>query len=365
MLDPARRHEDLETFIAERAAASDRHGGDLSREFGALAESGWLAACLPPHLGGEGWGSVAGGTGEALDALRTLGRANLSVARLFEGHMNAVKLVCLYGGPALEQAVAARVRGGLLLGVWGADEPSDPVQSERTDGGLRLAGAKRFASGLRLVSMAVVTVETGEGPQMVLADTDDVGRVDLRCWRMGGMRASNSGRYDFTGIELGEDRLLGQPGDYLAEPHFEGGVWRYAAAHCGGAEALYEDMLRALVGRDRAGEPHQQRRIARAAMAIETARLWLERAAHSVEASGATPGKATLSLMAREVVDEACREVMDLTSRALGMMAREEGTHTERMLRDLSVFLCQAAPDAKRARVAERLVAAGVRPEFL
>lgn len=365
MLDPERRHDDLETFIADRAAASDRHGGDLSRELGALAGAGWLAACLPRHFGGEGWGSEPGGTGDALDALRMLGRANLSVARLFEGHMNAVKLVCLHAGPGLAEAVAARVRGGLLLGVWGADEPCAPLKCERTDGGVRLSGAKRFASGLRLVGAAVVTLAGVEGPQMVLAETGETARIDLRRWRMGGMRASNSGRYDFTGIELAEDRLLGQPGAFLAEPHFEGGVWRYAAAHCGGAEALYEDMVQALVGRDRAGDPHQQRRIARAAMAIETARLWLARAAAAVEAHGAPAGKAALALMAREVVDEACREVMDLASHALGMAAREEGTRTERVLRDLAVFLCQAAPDAKRARVAERLVETGERPEFL
>jgi alkylation response protein AidB-like acyl-CoA dehydrogenase len=364
MLDPE-RGEALEAFIAERAAASDRVGGDLSAQIGALDAAGWLAACLPRALDGEGWGSEPQGTEEAFDALRTLGRANLSVARLFEGHMNAVKLVCRHARPDLVEAVAARIADGALLGVWGADEREDPLRLDRTGGRVTLSGAKRFASGLRLVSLAVVTVEGEDGPQMVLADTRDTQRVDLRPWRMAGMRASNSVRYDFTGVTLGEDRLLGKPGTYLEEPHFEGGVWRYAAAHCGAAEALYEDMLDQLLARERADDPHQQRRIAEAGMAIETARLWLLRAANAVEAPRASPGTCVLSLMAREVTDEACRKVMDLAARALGMAAHEEGSRTERMRRDLSVFLCQAAPDAKRARVAEWLARTGARPEAL
>lgn len=364
MLDPE-RGKALEAHIADRAAATDRHGGDLSAEIAALASSGWLAACLPRALDGEGWGGEAEGTAEAFDALRTLGRANLSVARLFEGHMNAVKLVALHAGHDLSEALAARIHDGLLLGVWGADDPSDPLGLERAEGEIRLSGSKRFASGLGLVGAAVVTVAGEDGPQMLLVETGDAQRIDLEPWRMGGMRASNSGRYDFSGVRLQEDRLLGGPGAFLKEPHFEGGVWRYAATHCGAAESLYEDMREGLIARERADDPNQQRRIARAAMAIETARLWLARAADEVEMAHARPGKAVLSLMAREVTDEACRTVMELAARALGMAAYEEGTRTERMLRDLSVFLCQAGPDAKRARVAERLVETGARPEFL
>jgi len=365
MLDPD-RGKALEAYIAERAAASDRQGGDLSAEIGAIASSGWLAACLPRALGGEGWGSEPEGTEEAFDALRMLGRANLSVARLFEGHMNAVKLVALHAGPELRDAVGARiVDDDLLLGVWGADDPAAPLSMEREGEAIRLCGAKRFASGLGIVDEAVVTVAGEDGPQMLLAETNDAQRIDLAPWRMGGMRASNSGRYDFEGVTLDIGRLLGGAGAYLEEPNFEGGVWRYAAAHCGGAEALYGEMLEGLLARGRTDDPHQQRRIARAAMAIETARLWLIRAATEVEARRAPPGKAVLSLMAREVTEDACRTVMDLVARALGMAAHEEGTRTEMMLRDLAVFLCQAAPDAKRASVAGRLVENGARPELL
>ena len=111
--------------------------------------------------------------------------------------------------------------------------------------------------------------------------------------------------------------------------------------------------------------PHQQRRIVEASIAVETCRLWLLRAARAVEAQDTKPDSATLSLLAREVTETCCRDVMRIVEQALGMGAHRAGSPVERIARDLRLFLCQAAPDAKRARAAQTLVQRGVRPEFL
>ncbi|MEN8677741.1 MAG: acyl-CoA dehydrogenase, partial [Alteriqipengyuania sp.] len=96
-----------------------------------------------------------------------------------------------------------------------------------------------------------------------------------------------------------------------------------------------------------------------------TARLWLVRAAGEVEAAGAKPEKAALSLMAREVTEDACRRVAETIERAMGIPAHIGGSFTDRMLRDLRLFLCQAAPDAKRNRAASTLIGRRARPEHL
>lgn len=362
---PDGREMEVVPAIARRAAEADHATGDLGPDIALLGARGWLCACLPKAEGGEGWGTEPAGVQAAFEALRLLGRANLSVARLFEGHMNAVKLVLLYGSDAMRRETGAVVRDGLLLGVWGADDPSRPLAFERRDGELRLGGAKRFASGLGLVGRAVVTAAGNDEVQMVLVPTDEEERCDAGGWRMGGMRATRSGRYDFEGVEVAAAALLGDPGDYLREPFFEGGIWRYCAAHLGGAEALYDALRVALVERGRAEDPHQQRRIVACAIAIETARLWLLRAARETEANGAAPEKATLSLLAREITERSCRAVLETLERGLGMAAHEEGTAVERIRRDLSLFVCQAAPDAKRARAAAALVKHGGRVEDL
>lgn len=363
---PARDpHHALFSTIAGRAAASDRPGGDLSADIAALHEAGWLAACLPLERGGQGWGCAQEGLAGAFAALRGLGRANLSVARLFEGHMNAVKLVMLYGSEQAQARVAHSVHVGELFGVWGADDTDSPLTLSRSGAGLVLGGAKRFASGLGLVRHAVVAINGEAGSLLALVPAGDPARGDPSGWAVAGMRATQSGRYDFAGVDLPADALLGERGDYTREPHFKGGVWRYCAAHCGGAEALVALFRAALLERGRIEDPHQLDRIAACATAIETMRLWLWRAAEAVEARDASPDAATLSLLARQVTEDNCREVLALVERGLGMAAHEEGTPIERIRRDLGLFLCQAQPDAKRQRAARALVGLGLWAEDL
>ena len=336
----------------------------ISRQIStSLRTHGWLAACLPNEATGSGWGTGSGGTQDAFDALRAIGRANLSVARLFEGHMNAAKLVTLYADKRLRDETFSAVRDGALLGVWGADDPSEPLARDAAIS--RLHGAKRLASGLGLVNHAIVSVTGDDGPQLLVVPTGDAQRSDASGWQMGGMRATQSGRYDFDGLAIKPQQELGRPGDYLREPFFEGGIWRYCAAHLGAAEALYRAMRTELIARGRADDPHQQRRLVDAAIATETARLWILRAAGAVEADRAKPETAALSLLARDVTERSCRIVMENVEQALGMGAHIGGSPVERIGRDLSLFLCQAAPDAKRARAAQTLIGIAHELEFL
>lgn len=352
-------------WLTDQTTVSYEDDGGLDLELGELRDEGWLLACLPVDAGGRGWGTELSGTMEAFDALRMLGRRDLSLARLFEGHMNAVKLVHLYGSLALKERITEKVVDGDLLGVWGADDPAAPVKIERCGTEIRVSGAKKFCSGLGTVRQAVVVASTDDGGQLFVMQVDEASRADASTWRMDGMRATRSGRYDFGGATIASADLLGEPGDLLREPYFEGGIWRYCCAHLGAAEALYDAMCNHLRERNRASDPHQHRRIAGAAIAIETARLWLVRAAIEIEAPNAAPDKAALSLLTREVTERCCREVIELVERAVGMAAHEEGTRIERIRRDLGLFLCQAVPDAKLSRAADTLVERRVRPELL
>jgi alkylation response protein AidB-like acyl-CoA dehydrogenase len=348
---------DIRAAICDAAGDDRRHDGDLAPAIALLRSAGWLAACLPQAHGGEGWGTQPAGALDAFATLRELGRADLSVARVFEGHMNAVKLVMLYGCERLREELARQVHDGTLLGVWGADDPDDPIRIERAGDGLVLRGAKRFASGLRLVGSAVITAGDGDDLQMMLVPTRDDARADPTGWRMSGMSATQSGRYDFNGVKLQDHLLVGKPGDLLAEPWFEGGIWRYCAAHLGAAETLHSEMCKALSARDRHRDTNQQARIAQSAIAIETMRLWLRRCAIEVEAADAGPDKAALSLFAREVTANECRRIISLVEQSLGMAAFVEGSVIDAMRRDLSLFLCQARPDAKRAAAVDMLLA--------
>lgn len=352
-----------DTLFAAIAARADEaeQTADLGPDMARLAETGLLAAPLPVANGGRGLGTESTSTAEACAVLRALGRANLSLARLFEGHVNAVKLVALYGGAATRERVFAAVREGALLGVWGADDRT-PVAMAPSAEGWRLTGAKRFASGLGLVREAVVIAARpdSDGPQLLLAPVADAARAEPEAWTASGMRATLSGRYDFGGVTVDAAALLGEPGDYLREPHFEGGTWRYAAAQLGGAEALCAAMIARLTASGRAEHPIQEARIGEAVRSCETARLWVEAAAHKVEGGGGAPeGAAAYALFAREVTQESCLAVIRVVEDALGTAAYDSRDPIERMRRDLGLYVRQAAPDAKRSRAVRAMVAAG------
>ena len=99
------------------------------------------------------------------------------------------------------------------------------------------------------------------------------------------MRASATGSVDFSGLPIDPIEIVGGDGDYERQPAFSGGAWRFAAVHLGGMERLF-DLLRAhLRSTGRGGDPHQAVALGQAAIAVETGRLWVERAATIAEAA--------------------------------------------------------------------------------
>lgn len=361
MADRTLTTSELEAAIAAHAAACDA-GDSLAPDLALLGAQGWRTAPLPVEAGGRGWAHGAAGVPPLLQALRLLGRANLSVARLFEGHVNAIKLVQLYGTAEQQAEIAEAVTDGAWLGVWGADGAPPVTLHDQT-----LAGVKAFASGLGLIERAVVSVNTPAGAQLTLARVDDPARADPSSWRVCGMRATLSGTYRFDGVEV---QLLGQPGDYGREPWFEGGVWRYCAAHLGGAEALRDLAMAHLRARSGLvdGDADALRRVGQLATLCETARLWITEAGHKTETAGGAgkgEGAAGYALLARAVTEDCCTQVMTVTERVLGTAGHREGHAADRVRRDLSLFLRQADLDGKARRAATALLATDGRADQL
>ena len=362
-LDP----DALERLARLREADGEECGLDGAVE--RLRDAGWLRACLPVGEGGAGLATDADpdAVRATCDALRALGRADLALARLWEGHANAVKLVALHADAALRRIAFDRVRAGAVLGVWGAPG-ADPlrVASVGADG-WRLAGAKAYASGLGLVSLAIVTVadpEVDGASRLLLVDVDDPARQAPGEWRASGMRATRSGGYSFDGVTLAPVRALGGPGVYEREPWFQGGTWRYASAHVGAMEAIADEALAHLAARGREADPHQAARLGRAFALVAGARALVERTATEVETVDpddriACERVVALALLARELVEDHAVELLALVERSLGMAAHERGTRIERLRRDLGLYLRQAAPDAKLAHAAAAIAAAG------
>ena len=334
---------------AERAATQDRPGGFPAADIDTLREVGLLAAPLPAEFGGMGLGTAPGSMHALLTVLRTIGRGSLPLGRLYEGHVNALLLIDEFGTPAQYERWAADAHDGHLFGVWNTEAPSDGVRYTVEGERVRVDGAKTFASGCAHVTRALVPGALVDGWQMAVLPLDTMDLiVEPEWWRASGMQASQSGRVDFTDATVEAEALLGAPGDYLREPAFTGGSIRFAAVQLGGAEALAEAARTHLVRLGRTEHPTHQARFGQIATALETGALWLLGASRLMDppVGRADPGAVRAYVqMARTAVERVCLDVLEWTDRTVG--ARGLGTPgaTERVGRDLRLYLRQPDPD--------------------
>lgn len=362
------RANKIADFCAEEAAAIDCNQAFPAREFELIAEAGLLAAPLKAELGGLGLGIDSSLTYELLLLLKQIGRGNLAVGRVYEGHINALQLIQTFGTPAQIEAYASDARDShKIFGVWNA-EAADGVKILPLDNGrYQLQGSKTFASGAGYVDRPFVNGELPDGGwQMCIVPMDEVATVsDPSWWQPSGMRATASYKIDFSGVELEDQALIGQPGDYFRQPWLTTGVIRFAAVQLGGAEALFNATRQYLQDLGRINDPYQAARVGQMTIAIESGHLWLRGAADVVAAYAPVfagypdqPHEQAQQLVAyanmvRTAIEQICMDVIQLCQRCVGTRGLLPPHPMDRIIRDLSLYLRQPVFDAALANVGE------------
>lgn len=333
-----------------------------------IAKAGLLATPLPRELGGLGLGTEAGGIRQLLLLLKHLGRGNLAIGRIYEGHVNALQLIHTFGTQEQIAAYAADARlRHKIFGVWNAEADDGVKIIPIGDGRYRLEGSKTFASGSGYVERPFVNGVLPDGSwQMCIVPMDEVSTVaDSTWWRPSGMRASASYKVDFSGVELNSLALIGAPGDYYRQPWLTGGVVRFAAVQLGAAEALFNETRKYLRDLNRTADPYQQARLGKMAIAIESGNLWLRGAAdlledyapvfcgYSISPNDQADAVVAYANMVRTAIEGICIDVMQLTERAVGTRGLLPPNPIERIVRDLTLYLRQPAFDAALANVGQ------------
>jgi alkylation response protein AidB-like acyl-CoA dehydrogenase len=333
--------------VAENAFARaddyDEDGAYPAADAAALHEAGLITAVLPVKCGGAGLSGLS-----LSEVLRSIGSGSLPLGRLFEGHVNALELVVRYGNRQRIELVAEEARSGKMFGVWNTDDAKG-LRLIHRHGRSWLEGRKILASGAGHIERPLVTATDEAGRRlMVLPQMGAPDRADLSSWRAQGMRASATGAVDFTGVEINPIEIVGREGDYERQPWFSAGAWRFAAVHLGGMERMFDLLRRHLQETNRGQDPHQAARLGRAAIAIETARLWVAQAATITEAALGSRAPEQLVAyvnLARVAVEAAALELMQLVQRSVGLQAFLRPNPIERMSRDLATYLRQPGPD--------------------
>jgi alkylation response protein AidB-like acyl-CoA dehydrogenase len=298
---------------------------------------------FPKEYGGAGL-SDPNRHHELCSLLRLIGAADLSVARIFEGHVNAVSLVVKYGDRSQIRTLSDRVAKGGLSAVWGADDAQGlhVVNEEQ----VVLQGRKILASGAGFVTDPIVTAKAEDGQVMCLLHLTMDEKIDLSAWTAQGMRSTATGAIELSGKTLSSANMIGVAGDFMRQPYFSAGAWRFCAAHVGAIERLVDLFRDHLVARGRGEDPYQLQRLAQCIAAAKTARQWVEETALRLSLSEADPGNVVAFANLTRMVTERCAlDVMETVQRGVGLTSFIRPNPIERISRDLATYLRQPVPD--------------------
>jgi alkylation response protein AidB-like acyl-CoA dehydrogenase len=305
--------------------------------FRAAVESGRLDLPLPG----------SGRTRARWAALADLAGEDLSLARLAEGHADAVAILAELDGP--------RPAPGSRWGVWAAHPPGPTLEARHGAGGWRLSGTKRYCSGARACTHALVTAAAPDGTRLFAVEAGVLTPV-LGSWPATGMAGSDTLDVDFEDVP-GEP--VGLPGAYVERPGFAHGGVGVAACWYGGARAVGQALLAAAGQRDVG--PHALAHLGAVDIALRTVRTALDAAADEIDADPADlKGTGLLrALRVRALAAAVAGEVMERTGRALGAGPLcLDGAHSRRVA-DLTVYIRQHHAERSLAELGAQLAEQG------
>lgn len=348
--------QEFARVASEAAAKADETRLIAPEVWSAFRDTGLSMAPFDPSLGGLGLG--AGDQQMALcTVLRLIGGADLSLARIFEGHVNAVMLVSRYGTEVQIEDLAGSVRNGGLSGVWGAEDANGLHRTARGSS-WTLAGRKIYASGAGALTRPLITVRTPVGHLLYLLDLRKSERADTADWKPLGMKASASGTVDLTGIVVGDGEQIGSCGDYMRQPFFSGGAWRFCAAQLGAMERLASLYCECLLSRRREQDPYQLERVAQCTAACATTLFWVEEACRRFGDESHDPASVVaFANLTRMVTERAALDVIERVQRGAGLPAFMHPSPLERISRDLATYLRQPVPDTAMSDAARSVLA--------
>lgn len=334
------------------------------RELERFAALGLMIAPFPRALGGLGLGTEAGLMLPMLRLLAIVGGADLALGRIVEGHINGILLVHRYGTSKQLARLAEDTRAGMLSAVWNTGGAQPLRLRQGSANAFTLEGVKTFATGAAFIQRPIATAElhdsdgVARGWQMALPRLDEIQTtLDRSFWHPLGMESSESLQIDFTGATLHADDLIGKPGDFYRDPMFYGGTIRFAAVQAGAVLRLHAMLADWLKERGRADDPYQLARLGDIALLAQEAVLWIERAATVADHSFHRTEKGHVERM-HECADMTRTAMLRIATRVMQLVTEGVGAHGllqpfrfERVLRDLTMYLRQPAPDSVVASI--------------
>lgn len=201
--------EQLAARFAKTAAERDRAGGTPKAERDALRASGLLRLGIPAAYGGLGANWLT-----TLDIVRTLARADSSLAHVFGFHHLMLATVRLFGAPAQWEPWFRQTATHNWF--WGnALNPLDErTVSTPRSGWLEFSGQKSFCSGALDSEMLIVSAREFTTNTLLIAavPTQRSGICISEDWNNIGQRQTDSGTVTLEKVHVEHHEILSDPG---------------------------------------------------------------------------------------------------------------------------------------------------------
>jgi hypothetical protein len=271
----------------------------------------------------------SGHTRERWAALAALAEEDLSLARLAEGHADAVAILAELGGPEPPP--------GSTWGVWAAHPPGPGLDAAETPAGWRLRGTKQYCSGAWSCTHALVTAAAADGKRLFAVTTESLAPIP-GSWPATGMAASDTLDIGFADVAA---QPVGPPGGYTDRPGFAHGGVGVAACWYGGARAVGRTLLAAAAERDVG--PHALAHLGGVDIALRAAHTALSGAADDIDRDPADLKEdgPIRAMRVRALVEAVASEVLRRVGRALGAGPLSHNAAHSRRVADLTVYLRQ------------------------
>lgn len=290
-----------------------------------------------------------GATEQRFAAFAEIGAADLAIARLAEGHLDAVA-ICAEAG--CEEPPG-------LSGVWASDPPFGRLTASAVDGGWRLDGTKLWCSGGHLLDSALVTAHADDGYRLFIVPLD-VARIDVRStWNAVGMRDSDTVDVVFDGVIVERSAAVGDPGWYLDRRGFWIGGIGVAACWYGGALGALRS-LHAAVER-RVDDQHGLAHLGTADSLCAAMWALLRVAAGDVDDGIDGHDLRGLAWRVRAAVEQLAPEVLRHAERGIGAGGLTGDPAMARRAADLPVYLRQHNAERDLEALGRLRVADGLR----
>ena len=371
--------------FAERAAHYDQTATFPSADFDDLFSAGLLAPVVPKEYGGLGLGPYRGDVLTLWMMTKEIAKADLSLARCWEGHVNSLVLL---DGMASETQRARWFEGVVSRGekwvAWSGEPqaraPGEKVRFGTTvtkvQGGYVIEGNKVFSTSASGAQWAILLVNTA-GPggarhstgsvdsQLLMACnlSDPTVEIDGSWWDPIGMRATVSYLVNFRRTFIPDDDLIGYPGQYLKEGWQTCFIPHYAATFLGAAEAAFDYARDYVMTQNKTDDPYVQHHIGQMSVNVETGYLWLRHVARLWETGNYQEAQIAGS-RARHIVEHLAEETVRHCIRACGARCLNRPSALERIYRDLSFYVRHDNDDHILAMIGKSVLGLTHDPSF-